>query len=214
MARYLFFDFDGTLYDTVEGISKCVLYALRKRGLDAPLEELRCFAGPPLDEMFREKFGLTREDSEQAVRDFRERYVPIGLYESRPFPGLKELLQELRAAGKKLAVTTSKPQVLAEELLRREGLYELFDMICGAAEEGSGNAKWQVLRRAMEALGAGEEDSVLVGDTKYDVAGALRCGIPCIGVGYGYAAPGELERSGAAAVAEDLAALRTLLLEN
>lgn len=214
MARYLFFDFDGTLYDTVEGISKCVLYALRKRGLDAPLEELRCFAGPPLDEMFREKFGLTWEDSEQAVRDFRERYVPIGLYESRPFPGLKELLQELRAAGKKLAVTTSKPQVLAEELLRREGLYELFDMICGAAEEGSGNAKWQVLRRAMEALGAGEEDSVLVGDTKYDVAGALRCGIPCIGVGYGYAAPGELERSGAAAVAEDLAALRTLLLEN
>ena len=214
MARYLFFDFDGTLYDTVEGISKCVLYALRKRGLDAPLEELRCFAGPPLDEMFREKFGLTREDSEQAVWDFRERYVPIGLYESRPFPGLKELLQELRAAGKKLAVTTSKPQVLAEELLRREGLFELFDVICGAAEEGSGNAKWQVLRRAMEALGAGEEDSVLVGDTKYDVAGALRCGIPCIGVGYGYAAPGELERSGAAAVAEDLAALRTLLLEN
>ena len=213
MARYLFFDFDGTLYDTVEGISKCVLYALRKRGLEAPLEELRCFAGPPLDEMFREKFGLTREDSEQAVRDFRERYVPIGLYESRAFPGLRELLRELRAAGKKLAVTTSKPQVLAEELLRREGLDGLFDVICGAAEEGAGNAKWQVLRRAMDALGAGEEDSVLVGDTKYDVAGALRCGIPCIGVGYGYAAPGELEQAGAAAVAEDLSALRRLLLE-
>ena len=212
MFRYLFFDFDGTLYDTVEGITRCVQYALRKRGLDAPLDSLRCFAGPPLDDMFVEKFGFSLEDAEQAVRDFRERYVPIGLYESRAFPGLKELLRELRAAGYRLAVTTSKPQVLAEELLRREELYELFDCVCGAAEEGEGNAKWQVLRRAMEKLQAPEGESVLIGDTKYDVAGAKRCGIPCIGVGYGYAAPGELEQAGADAIASDLSSLRSILL--
>ena len=212
MYRYLFFDFDGTLYDTVEGITRCVQYALRKRGMDAPLDSLRCFAGPPLDDMFMEKFGFTREDAEQAVRDFRERYVPIGLYESRPFPGLKDLLRDLHAAGYRLAVTTSKPPVLAEELLRREDLHELFDCICGAAEEGEGNAKWQVLRRAMERLHAPEGESVLIGDTKYDVAGAKRCGIPCIGVGYGYAAEGELEQAGADAVAADLDALRGMLL--
>ena len=212
MYRYLFFDFDGTLYDTVEGITRCVQYALRKRGMDAPLDSLRCFAGPPLDDMFMEKFGFTREDAEQAVRDFRERYVPIGLYESRPFPGLKDLLRDLHAAGYRLAVTTSKPQVLAEELLRRGDLHDLFDCICGAAEEGEGNAKWQVLRRAMERLHAPEGESVLIGDTKYDVAGAKRCGIPCIGVGYGYAAEGELEQAGADAVAADLDALRGMLL--
>lgn len=212
MYRYLFFDFDGTLYDTVEGITRCVQYALRKRGMDAPLDSLRCFAGPPLDDMFMEEFGFTREDAEQAVRDFRERYVPIGLYESRPFPGLKDLLRDLHAAGYRLAVTTSKPQVLAEELLRREDLHDLFDCICGAAEEGEGNAKWQVLRRAMERLHAPEGESVLIGDTKYDVAGAKRCGIPCIGVGYGYAAEGELEQAGADAVAADLDALRGMLL--
>ena len=212
MYRYLFFDFDGTLYDTVEGITRCVQYALRKRGMDAPLDSLRCFAGPPLDDMFMEKFGFTREDAEQAVRDFRERYVPIGLYESRPFPGLKDLLRDLHAAGYRLAVTTSKPQVLAEDLLRREDLHDLFDCICGAAEEGEGNAKWQVLRRAMERLHAPEGESVLIGDTKYDVAGAKRCGIPCIGVGYGYAAEGELEQAGADAVAADLDALRGMLL--
>ena len=212
MYQYLFFDFDGTLYDTVEGITRCVQYALRKRGLDAPLDSLRCFAGPPLDDMFMEKFGFTREDAEQAVRDFRERYVPVGLYESRPFPDLKELLRDLRAAGYRLAVTTSKPQVLAEELLRREELYELFDCVCGAAEEGEGNAKWQVLHRAMEKLQAPEGESVLIGDTKYDVAGAKRCGIPCIGVGYGYAAPGELEQAGADVIAPDLPSLRSILL--
>lgn len=208
----LFFDFDGTLYDTVEGITRCVRYALNKRGLDAPLEELRCFAGPPLTEMFMEKYGFSRQEGEQATRDFRERYVPIGLYESRPFPGLKELLLELRAAGLRLGVTTSKPQVLAEELLRREGLLELFDVVCGASDEGENNAKWQILRRAMDRIGARKESSVLIGDTKYDVEGARRCGIPCIGVGYGYAAPGELKAAGADALAPDLAALRRLLL--
>lgn len=210
--EYLFFDFDGTLYDTIEGITKCVQYALRKRGIDAAPEELRCFAGPPLDEMFQQKFGLTPEDAEQAVRDFRERYVPVGLYESRAFPGMRDFLLSLRQAGKKLGVSTSKPQVMAEELLAREGLLELFDVICGASAEGPGNAKWQVLQRAMDALGAKPEESLLVGDTKYDVAGAKRCGIPCVGVGYGYAAPGELEEAGAYAIVPDLNALRELLL--
>ena len=209
--EYLFFDFDGTLYDTVEGITKCVQYALRKRGIDAAPEELRCFAGPPLDEMFQQKFGLTPEDAEQAVRDFRERYVPVGLYESRAFPGMRDFLLSLRQAGKKLGVSTSKPQVMAEELLAREGLLELFDVICGASGEGPGNAKWQVLQRAMDALGAKPEESLLVGDTKYDVAGARRCGIPCVGVSYGYAAPGELEEAGAYAIVPDLNALRELL---
>ena len=213
MISYLFFDFDGTLYDTVEGITKCVRYALRKKGIDAELSELRCFAGPPLADMFMEKFGFPKAEADQAVEDFRERYVPVGLYESRPFPGMRELLTELKAAGKKLAVATSKPQPLAEELLRREGLEPLFDLICGADGENEGNAKWQILQRAMERLGASPENAVLIGDTKYDVAGARRCGIPCIGVGYGYAAPGELEQAGAGLVVADLSALRAALLK-
>ena len=102
MYTHIFFDFDGTLYDPVEGITKCVRYALRKRGMDAELDTLRCFAGPPLTDMFMEKFGFSLPEAEQAVRDFRERYVPVGLYESRAFPGMGAFLRALRAAGKKL----------------------------------------------------------------------------------------------------------------
>ena len=112
-----------------------------------------------------------------------------------------------------LAVATSKPQTLAQELLRREGMDSLFEQICGASGEGEGNAKWQVLQRGLEALGADRERAILIGDTKYDVAGARRCGIPCIGVGYGYAAPGELKQAGADYLVPDLPALRDLLLQ-
>ena len=64
----------------------------------------------------------------------------------------------------------------------------------------------------MELLDARPETTVLVGDTKYDVAGAHRCGVPCIGVAYGYAAPGELEAAGADALAADMAELEEMLL--
>ncbi len=212
LFRFVLFDFDGTVYDTVEGIAKSVRYAIRKLGMDAELESLRCFAGPPLLEMFQEHFGFDTALAEQATRDFRERYRPVGVYESRPFPGIRESLGRLKDGGLRMGLATSKPQRLAEELLRRSDLSSLFEVVCGAGDNGEGNAKWQVIARAMDALGAGAEETVLVGDTKYDVAGAHMAGIPCIGVAYGYAADGELEAAGADWIVPDLEALEALLL--
>ncbi len=213
MVSCVLFDFDGTVFDTVEGITKSVRYAVNKLGLDAAPESLRCFAGPPLADMFMEHFGFDRGTAMRAVADFRERYRPIGLYECRVFPGIKELLLKLREAGCLLGIATSKPQPLAEELLDREGMRGLFDVIAGSREDGNNDAKADVLRRAMEALNVGAEDTVLVGDTKYDAVGARQCGVPCIGAGWGYAAAGELEQAGVLVIAPDPAALWKLLAE-
>lgn len=208
------FDFDGTVFDTVEGISKSVQYAIRKHGMDAQLSELRCFAGPPLVDMFMEKFGVDEAFARQLTTDFRERYNPIGLYECRVFPGVRELAEKLRAAGKQVGIATSKPTRLARTLLEREGMLDLFDVISGAGDNGEGNAKSQVIRKAMEALGAEQDGTVLIGDTKYDVFGANQAGIRCIGVSYGYALPGEMEAAGALCMVPDCEALANLLLTN
>ena len=87
MFKYILFDFDGTVFDTVEGITKSVRYAINLRGMDAELGSLRCFAGPPLVDMFMEHFGFTQEEAEQATADFRVRYEPTGLHECCVFPG-------------------------------------------------------------------------------------------------------------------------------
>ncbi len=212
MYETILFDFDGTVFDTIEGITKSLQYALRKHGVEAKPAELRCFAGPPLIDMLLERYPFSREESEQIVADFRERYQPIGLYECRVFPGIGDLLEHLRAAGKKLGLATSKPEHLARRLLEREGLLDHFDVICGTLGDGN-DAKWQVVERAMGILGSARESTVLIGDTKWDVAGAHRCGIPCIGVGYGYAAPGELEAAGVDGQAADMQALEGMLLK-
>ena len=213
MYSCLLFDFDGTVFDTVEGITKSVRYAVNKLGIDAEPETLRCFAGPPLVDMFMEHFGFDQATAEQAVRDFRERYRPVGLYECRPFPGIKELLERLRAAGFTLGIATSKPQPMAEELLERAGMHRLFDAVVGSREEGNNSSKADVLKAVMARLHAEPRDCVLIGDTKYDVLGAKLCGVDCIGVGWGYAAEGELEAAGAVCVVPDLDALQTMLLE-
>ena len=211
MVHHILFDFDGTLYDTVEGIAKSAQYALEKLGVSAELDELRCFAGPPLVDKFMEAYGLSHEKAWEARGLFQERYIPVGVYESRPCPGMKEFLAALKEKGLTLAVATSKPLDLAEQLLGRAGMREFFGVVCGSRLDGNNNSKQEIVERVIASLGAEKEDCVLIGDTKYDVAGAHAAGIKCICVRYGYAAPGELEKAGADAIAEDLCELQKML---
>lgn len=213
MIRTVLFDFDGTVFDTVEGITRSIQYALRKHGREEPLDRLRCFAGPPLVDKFMEVFGVTKAEAEQLVLDFRERYVPVGVYESRPFPGIRPLLERLHRAGLTLAIATSKPQNMAELLLEQSGLRDCFDVVVGSSPGLNNEKKHEIVRKAMERCGSDAESCVLVGDTKYDALGAAQCGIPCIGVAWGYAQPGELEAAGAVCVVPDMEALARMLTE-
>ncbi len=213
MIDTILFDFDGTLFDTAEGITKCTQYALKKQGIDAALEALRCFAGPPLIDMFMEKYGMDEEHAKQALLDFQERYISAGINEYKPFDGIGELIGALKANGKKLCVATSKPEFMAVKLLKDVGLFDLFDSVRGSVIGKNNVAKWQVVIQTMEDIGCTESSCVLVGDTKWDVLGAHRAGIRCVGVRYGYAADGELEQAGADYIADDLNALEALLLK-
>ena len=206
--KTVLFDFDGTVFDTVEGITKSIQYALKKHGIEEPLENLRCFAGPPLVDKFMEVYGVKEEEAKQLVLDFRERYTPTGIYESAPFSGIGELLNDLRADGYMLGIATSKPQAMAELLLERSGLLDHFDIVVGSTPGINNKAKWEIITEAMERSGAGRENTVLIGDTHYDADGAARCLVPCIGVRWGYAAEGELESCGCVSIAEDMEALK------
>ncbi len=212
MIKNLIFDFDGTVYDTEEGITKSVRYAINKMGLDEPLSSLRRFCGPPLQDMFMREFDLSAEAAAQAVTVFRERYVPIGVYESRVFPGMPELLRDLKKAGFQLGIATSKPQAMVRQLLDSSDIYKYFDAITGSTPGAGDDSKALVLRRTMEKLRADKDNTLLIGDTKWDVFGARECGVPCVGVEYGYGGRAELEASGAEFIVGDMNDLREFLL--
>lgn len=215
MYKTILFDFDGTVFDTVKGIERSVKYALDKNGIVLSVDSFRRFAGPPFKVIFKEKYGFDDELIVKIIEAFREDYLPYGIYESSPFPGIAELLDELRQNGFKLAISTLKPRTMAVELLERSGLYGKFDVISGQIAEGIETlTKAEIVRGAMDMLGAAPEDTVLVGDTKYDVVGGHEAGLKVIGVRYGYAESGELENAGADIIVETLGDLKKLFLNH
>ena len=203
MADYILFDFDGTVFDTAEGVEKSVQYALGKLGIEAELDELLCFCGPPLTDMFSQKYGMSPEQAEKALAYYRERYKPIGWKECRPFEGMERLLRRLKADGKTLAVATSKPEYFTNAILESYGMSDCFDFVGGSLFDGTRSKKWEVIEYVLAHYGIAPDEAVMVGDRMYDVIGAKKCGVSCVGVRFGYAEPGELEENGAAYIAEN-----------
>lgn len=217
MWKTILFDLDGTLTDPKEGITKAVAIALNRFGIREEPGNLTHFIGPPLDESFPEFYGFDREQVAVATETFREYYVRQGWLENVPYPGMAELLQDLQAAGKRLLVATSKPEVTAVRVLEHFGMAQYFDRICGAPlDNQEGARKANVIRSALDWAGPGWDagNTVMVGDRRHDVAGAHEVGLPCVGVLYGYGSRAEHEKAGAEFIVEDIPALRQLLLED
>ena len=214
MIDTLLFDFDGTLFDTGPGVMGCVQYALEQMGAEA-LDEatLRKFVGPPLDESFMEFCGFSQERAREAVLRYRERYQPTGIWECEPYPGMAELLVAVKCAGYRIAVCTSKPTTMAARILERYELADRFDFICGSELDGTRSKKFEVVQACLEHFGVTDPDTVrMIGDRKYDILGAGKCGVKTIGVSFGYAEPGELQEYGAAYIADTAAELQAYLL--
>ena len=214
-ARHtVLFDLDGTLTDPRIGITGSVAYALAKFGIsvDDPHRTLTPFIGPPLLESFEKYYGFSRDEARRALAYYREYFAPTGIFENTVYPGIPEALQELRATGRRLCVATSKPEVYARRILEHFSLDSCFDAVCGATLDETRVRKADVIAYALETLGTEPDAAVMVGDRLHDIEGAHACGLPALGVTYGYGSRNELTAAGADALADTPAdAVRVLL---
>lgn len=209
MARTIIFDLDGTLTDSAEGITNSVKLVMEHFGLPAlSMDILRTFVGPPLHDMFI-KYGVPEDRVEEAIQVFRSRYLTIGKFENKPYPGIPEMLQALKDAGHTLYVATSKPEPQAIEILTHFELNKYFDCICGASLDRSRVDKEDVLRYLLKNAAGGVP--VMVGDTFYDVGGAKALGIPTIGVSWGYGTTEAMEAAGALVIVDSVEELQNIL---
>ena len=201
--KAVFFDLDGTLTDSGEGIINCAILALEHFGLPIPSREaLRVFVGPPLDQSFI-NHGVPADKTDEAIRVYRSRYTTVGKFENFPYPGVEELLQKLKATGCRLFVATSKPEGMSVEILEKFGLAHYFEKICGATLDGSRSHKADVIAYLLGQV-ENVENVVMVGDTAFDVIGAKAHGIPTIGVSWGYGKVSDMEDAGAVSIAHTM----------
>src|SRR5574344_1713983 len=112
--KYLLLDLDGTITDSMEGITRSVQYALGHFGIDVTdLNSLRPFIGPPLKDSFRDFYGFTDEKAEASLSKYREYFATKGLFENRVYEGMDAFLASQRNQERKLYVATSRPEVFA-----------------------------------------------------------------------------------------------------
>lgn len=188
MIKAVLFDFDGTIADSSEGIMECALKTVAEIGYDTSIytkDYLRRFIGPPLSDCFRITFSVPEPMVEWCVERYRHFYHFDGMFKMRAYPGIVELLEELRRRGIKTAVATNKIKDLAEKCCTNLGLEPLFDYISGPGKDG-GITKARVIELAIEALGVDKEDVLMVGDTINDEKGAEGAGVAFLPVTWGF----------------------------
>lgn len=183
-AELVIFDLDGTLTDSADGIVASFRHALDQVGAPVPDGDLVAqIVGPPMDDTFRDMLGA---DAAEAIAAFRAEYGARGWAMSTLFDGIAPLVADLRAAGVRLAVATSKLEPTARRILAHFGLDQHFEVIAGASPDGSRKTKVEVLAHALDQLGPLPERVLMVGDRSHDVHGAAAHGIDTVVVGWGY----------------------------
>lgn len=195
MYKAIFFDLDGTLTESGEGITKSVQYALEKLGKpEEDLDKLRVFIGPPLMEQFMKYADVDETEARRAVEYYRERYAVKGIFENRPYDGVENLLRELKGRGYILAVVSSKPEYYVTKILDYFNLSSYFEVVVGSEMNGARTSKTEVIEEALKRLNMSDrrKEVLMVGDKEHDVLGARAAGLACVAVGYGYGTKEEL----------------------
>lgn len=207
------FDFDGTLADTKPCIVGTATRVLRDFGLtDEEIGDAGRLVGPPFPAAFSLVYGLSEEDAAEVTRRYRAIYGNLGPEAFPLFDGIRELLGDLRAAGKRLAITSSKNERLVHKALAETGIEDLFDAVV-AAHDPKHVGKEHLVAGSLTALGCESADAVMVGDRFYDIEGAAANDVASLGVYLGDTAkPGELARAGATACVDSVADMRRVLL--
>jgi phosphoglycolate phosphatase len=210
------FDFDGTLVDSLQFIVTAMSRAFEDQGFEAPAPAaVRRIVGLRLEEAAARLLpdpGDT-DTAERVAGSYRAAFQDMrarNLIDEPLYPGVRETLTLLNRPEVCLGIATGKSRRGLIASLERHDLSELF-VTLKTSDDGPGKPHPEILHRAMADVGAGPEETVVIGDTSYDMEMAGNAGVSALGVAWGYHGAEELRASGAAEVAESFPDLPSCL---
>jgi len=192
--KHLFFDLDGTLIDSGDGIITCLKHTFDKFDIDYSNFNFNQFIGPPLESTIEDIISNDEKIISEAVSVFRKKYTEIGvLEENNLYDGALKMIESLYNAGFELNLATSKPEVYAVKIVGNLGIAKYFKHVVGSLFD-SRREKDKVLAHALSISGADKSKSAMIGDRKYDLLAAEKYGVHGIGVLYGFGELDELQK--------------------
>ena len=184
------FDLDGTLLDTLGDLAASVNHALRTHGLpEHSIDDVRRFVGNGVRKLMERAVpdGAANPLFDETFATFRQYYMAHSLDTTRPYEGIPETLEALKARGCHLAVVSNK-MMAATQKLCRHFFPDTIEVAIGEDEAAGIRRKPapDTVFAALKALGVGKENAVYVGDSDVDIQTARNAGIPCISVLWGF----------------------------
>jgi len=208
----LFFDLDGTLTDSAEGIIKSIRFAFERYAIPTEGTDFTKYIGPSLRESF---FRHTDDPAlvEALIEAYRERYAAKGVFENTLYKGIRELLTTLHGEGKTLCLATAKPEAFARQVLAQYDLLSLFTFTACASMDGSRVDKDDVIAYALSNVPGDKREMLMIGDREHDILGARVHGLDAAGVLYGFGSEEELAACNPVYIADTVDSLGQFLLQ-
>lgn len=186
MKKFVIFDLDGTLLNTLEDLKDSTNFALRKFNYPVrSLEEVRNFVGNGVKKLIERAVPKDCTNTDECLECFKKYYSQNMYNKTAPYDGIIEVLRELRKNGVKIGVVSNKFDSAVKELC---GKYfkDLIDVAIGQSDNTAKKPAPDGVFKAMEILGAAKDVTVYAGDSDVDVQTAKNAGLPCIGVTWGF----------------------------
>ncbi len=198
---HVFLDLDGTLSESGIGITRSIAHALQAMGHPVPDQAvLDQQIGPSLWDCFA-GFGMDKADQDRAVAHYRAHYTAVGLFESRVYDGVPQMMTRLRDAGCAMHLATAKPIAYAVKITAHFGIAPFLTTEFGSELDGTRTDKTDLIAHALSEVGAAPAQSFMLGDRRHDMIGALNNGVTPIGALWGYGTHQELSAAGCALIA-------------
>lgn len=207
-----FFDFDGTILESGEGVINAVNYMFSHIGIEETDENrLRAFIGPPVKHHLQDVYGMDEALADKAYALFREYYFEKGVHESRLYNKIADTLKSLKKAGIVLYIATCKRETMVPPILAQYGLLDNFSGVFGAWHDIGVFDKTQVLEYALTRIGSFPDNAIMIGDRSHDIIGGRAVGLDTAGVLYGYGDEDELLGAGCDFLLDNVSDLPVLL---
>ena len=184
--KLIMFDLDGTLVDTAQDIRNALNFALKPYDLKSlTMEDTIKMIGEGVSRLVEKVLPLEKMHLKIDVMNrFLEYYSEHLIDNSKEYPHIKETLENLTYLKK--AVISNKREDLSKRLLEELSLSEYFDLIIGSDTAGERKPSAVPILYVISKLGESPEESIIVGDSHYDIEAGKNAGIKTVAVTYGY----------------------------
>jgi phosphoglycolate phosphatase len=200
-ARAVVLDLDGTLVDTPQAIAVIMCEILTSMGRTPDDQIVRATVGKPLDSSFAQLLGVAVEHADvvAAIEDYKARFGAHidATGEDLLYPGVAAGLRQMREAGLRVGLATSKVLVAANRTIRAAGIADLFDEVAGHDSVARGKPHPDMALVVAERLGCAPGDCVVVGDGVGDIEMGRAADMATLGVDYGVSTREQLVAAGA-----------------